>query len=425
MNYINNGKDTIFSLVKTMSPINYLYSKQSKTYDKFFRCSSLKGLIKQINSKPKINEFLKPGETLEDANKKSKEIMGINFKSTFNYLKELSDLKKLHIFLSKKNNYKIGKFSSSDEDISNNNSKNKNIKKKKRRYNILKIKNSGDADTTLDPGRYHPNYDYIKRRYPCAYLGRPKIKKELFHDGIEEAKKRNKTEDNKINKITNTRNNIYNRYHENIPNKSLHFKKCNISHTKMNFHSLPKSLSLNNNAMKIRKLNKGHTKIKKINVNNTISSWTHTIDLNKSSQKSISQIKTSNIKSKTNYYYYCNSSNNLTKNNKKFIKNISAHNLRCPIIFSKMPGRDRPINFVDGNWEGCRTNYNPDYNIIRPHIPSIIFKNKRKDQNYKKYITGKIIRSYCFNPIQYFVFEIKENKKNNNLAGYEAILSKS
>ena len=104
MNYINNGKDTIFSLVKTMSPINYLYSKQSKTYDKFFRCSSLKGLIKQINSKPKINEFLKPGETLEDANKKSKEIMGINFKSTFNYLKELSDLKKLHIFLLKKNN---------------------------------------------------------------------------------------------------------------------------------------------------------------------------------------------------------------------------------------------------------------------------------------------------------------------------------
>ena len=90
-----------------------------------------------------------------------------------------------------------------------------------------------------------------------------------------------------------------------------------------------------------------------------------------------------------------------------------------------MPGRDRPINFVDGNWEGCRTNYNPDYNIIRPHIPSIIFKNKIKDQNYKKYITGKIIRSYCFNPIQYFVFEIKENKKNSNLPGYEAILSKS
>ena len=48
-----------------------------------------------------------------------------------------------------------------------------------------------------------------------------------------------------------------------------------------------------------------------------------------------------------------------------------------------MSGRDRPINFIDGTFEECHTNYNLDYGIIRPYIPSIIFKNKRKQQKYK------------------------------------------
>jgi len=63
-------------------------------------------------------------------------------------------------------------------------------------------------------------------------------------------------------------------------------------------------------------------------------------------------------------------------------------NLRCPIVFDRMPGRDRPINFVDGNKDACKSNYNPDYDIIRPHIPSTIFKCKRKFENFKKSSIG-------------------------------------
>ena len=92
-----------------------------------------------------------------------------------------------------------------------------------------------------------------------------------------------------------------------------------------------------------------------------------------------------------------------------------------------MPGRDRSLNFIDGDKDACRSNYNPDYDIVRPHIPSTIFKSKRKFENYKKYITGRIIRSYCYSPDNYFVFEIKNNKNNrNNILGkYGAILSKA
>jgi hypothetical protein len=66
----NKEKDNIISIVKSIHPINYLYSKQNKDYDKFFRSSSLKGLIKQINSRPVFNEFMKPGETFEEINNK-------------------------------------------------------------------------------------------------------------------------------------------------------------------------------------------------------------------------------------------------------------------------------------------------------------------------------------------------------------------
>ena len=46
------------------------------------------------------------------------------------------------------------------------------IKKKFERFSTTKI--DGDANVTMDPGRYRPKYDFIKKRSPCAFLGKPK-----------------------------------------------------------------------------------------------------------------------------------------------------------------------------------------------------------------------------------------------------------
>ncbi len=54
--------------------------------------------------------------------------------------------------------------------------------------------------------------------------------------------------------------------------------------------------------------------------------------------------------------------------------------------------------------------YSPNYEFLRPHIPSTIFKYKKDDENYKKYIIGKIIRGYHYSPEKYFVFEYKKKK---------------
>ena len=170
---LNKEKDNIISIVKSLHPINYLYSKQNKDYDKFFRSSSLKGLIKQINSRPVFNEFMKPGETFEEINNKKNTFMDVNFKSTFNYIKELSYLKNLPLVSMDKNYNKRGRYYTyyNQNKLTKEEKKKKLLeeKKKKKLEKISQIKNSGDAEVTLDPGRYHPNYNFIKRRYPCIF----------------------------------------------------------------------------------------------------------------------------------------------------------------------------------------------------------------------------------------------------------------
>ena len=56
--------------------------------------------------------------------------------------------------------------------------------------------------------------------------------------------------------------------------------------------------------------------------------------------------------------------------------------------------------------------YSPYYDFFRAHIPTTTFKYKN-DEDYKKYIIGKIIRGYNYSPEIYFVFEYKKiNQKN-------------
>ena len=144
MNFLNKEKDNIITIVKSLRPINYLYSKQNKDYDKFFRSSSLKGLIKSLNSQPKYNEFLKPGESLEEMkSNKNNTILDINFKSTFNYIEELSNLKNLPLVLLNKKLYKKGRFNNNYEDSPLNSKekrKKKKEKEKKRKKKKKKIK---------------------------------------------------------------------------------------------------------------------------------------------------------------------------------------------------------------------------------------------------------------------------------------------
>ena len=446
MYLLNQDKDNILSIVKSLHPIKYLYSKQNKDLDKYFRGSSLKDLIKQINRQRKFNEFLKPGESLDEVNNQ-KTIMDINFKSTFNYIDEFSNLKNLPISVLIKSGNQINK--KPNENI---NSKkmintirlNESLKKR----SVLKAKKEWDSKVTLDPGRYHPNYDFIKRRYPCAILGRNKKenndinndkKEEKKNSGINEKSKKKEKSINEIiynnNKITKTMKNKHpknKQINESISNRTYVDKSYNNleSNKKINFNiSNYYSMYKKNYSKKFNttSLHKDKFTSSILKDQNTASSWTNTIDFENSkklSEHHKSKDRNRSLYNNSKIHFYSTQRGNcaLRKDKKELLKNSSMENFKCPIIFEKMQGRDRPLDFNIGTKETLRTSYNPEYNIIRPHIPSYIFKSERKYQDFKKYINGKIIRSYCYNPEEYFVFEYKENKEKEISGQYGTIV---
>ena len=441
MNFFNSEKDNIITIVKTLKPIKNIYSKQNKDFDKYFHGLSLKYLVDHMKIQKKYNPYLNPGESLDEPDNNS--IMNINFKSTFNYLDELNKVKSLPTIKKISNNIKIIKNKTKGK-------KNKKILEKKKQDEISNLvrKKMWDENVTLDPGRYYPKYDYIRKKIPCAFIGKPKITEEDYiiqnEEKKEETEKKIKKEKINIQEKKEENNNINNKDIKNAnPKNKIILNESDSSKIlldKINSNlDSPKKNNMNNRSnilypsankkMKIsQKTDKFSSSI--IKHQNTASSWSNTLELD-SSKKLSEQYKTRDnnrnisLENSSKFNYYSTQKINFKTNKRYSLKNMSMSNLKCPIIFDKMQGRDELDELDKKSKAVYRINYNPDYNALRPHIPTIKFKSVRQYQDFKKYINGKIIRSYWYNPQQYFVFEYKENKENDMNGNYGNIMLNS
>ena len=441
MNFFNSEKDNIITIVKTLQPIKNIYSKQNKDFDKYFHGLSLKYLVDHMKIQKKYNPYLNPGESLDEPDNNS--IMNINFKSTFNYLDELNKVKSLPTIKKISNNIKIIKNKTKGK-------KNKKILEKKKQDEISNLvrKKMWDENVTLDPGRYYPKYDYIRKKIPCAFIGKPKITEEDYiiqnEEKKEETEKKIKKEKINIQEKKEENDNINNKDIKNAnPKNKIILNESDSSKIlldKINSNlDSPKKNNMNNRSnilypsankkMKIsQKTDKFSSSI--IKHQNTASSWSNTLELD-SSKKLSEQYKTRDnnrnisIENSSKFNYYSTQKINFKTNKRYSLKNMSMSNLKCPIIFDKMQGRDELDELDKKSKAVYRINYNPDYNALRPHIPTIKFKSVRQYQDFKKYINGKIIRSYWYNPQQYFVFEYKENKENDMNGNYGNIMLNS
>ena len=441
MNFFNSEKDNIITIVKTLQPIKNIYSKQNKDFDKYFHGLSLKYLVDHMKIQKKYNPYLNPGESLDEPDNNS--IMNINFKSTFNYLDELNKVKSLPTIKKISNNIKIIKNKTKGK-------KNKKILEKKKLDEISNLvrKKMWDENVTLDPGRYYPKYDYIRKKIPCAFIGKPKITEEDYiiqnEEKKEETEKKIKKEKINIQEKKEENDNINNKDIKNAnPKNKIILNESDSSKIlldKINSNlDSPKKNNMNNRSnilypsankkMKIsQKTDKFSSSI--IKHQNTASSWSNTLELD-SSKKLSEQYKTRDnnrnisIENSSKFNYYSTQKINFKTNKRYSLKNMPMSNLKCPIIFDKMQGRDELDELDKKSKAVYRINYNPDYNVLRPHIPTIKFKSVRQYQDFKKYINGKIIRSYWYNPQQYFVFEYKENKENDINGNYGNIMLNS
>jgi len=430
MYLINRTKDNIIPIVKSLRPIKYLYSKQNKEYDKYFHGSCLKDFVKQINSKKKTDFILDPGENINEYNNNNKD-SGIDFKNALNYFRELAKLKNLSFKKINKVIIKPKRYNSEENKTIIKKSSQSN-KGKRKIINLVKIRKIADADITLDPGKYTPNYNYIKRRSPCAFFGKVKKDDDSLsrsklakseekdeEDGKKNSKnlnnenKEEKSVDNKNNKIDNKKINKNNKKllisfsdkdtnpkekKHDTKDKQIKLKlvKNNSNKNKENKRNLNKKLRYINS----RKQATANSSFKDA----TVSSWYKTNEFDKNEKMK---------KSRTQLY----GTQTIFRNNKIRLKDklSSEDNVRCTVMFDKMQGREKPTNFSQGKREELGVSYSPNYNFIIPHIPATIFKSRKSYEDVKKYMTYKIIRSYRYNSENYFVFlynEKKENQKN-------------
>jgi len=401
-----NKNDSALSIIKSIKPVQFSFSKQAKTYEKFFSSSSIKHLIKNANKKVKVAQrFMLP--TIKEQTKVNSDLINIKIKSSFNYVTELSSLKNFQVSSMKKKKIteediermKLYKelFYITKEKIVDMDFRKKRYQKIKDKY--LEYKSYGVKQVTLDPGKYHPKYDILYKRYPVAVFGYKErdVNKIEKNENLNSTQKENNdnTDDKKLNK-NNSESNL------NIKKNKMKLK----SDIKMKNKKESKSVTNRNiigNNVTFRNMN-------------VISLYKTAYNMNKYNYFD------GNIQiQRVNSFYFIKKNKSTNKFNKTITKRrlllkksssaTDINKIRCPVLFNRMPGRERKIIISEKYNEA---NYSPNYEITRPHIPATIFKHSFDYSKFKKFVIGKIIRSYCFTPDNYFIIEINKNMENAN-----------
>ena len=401
-----NKNDSALSIIKSIKPVQFSFSKQAKTYEKFFSSSSIKHLIKNANKKVKVAQrFMLP--TIKEQTKVNSDLINMKIKSSFNYVTELSSLKNFQVSSMKKKKIteediermKLYKelFYITKEKIVDMDFRKKRYQKIKDKY--LEYKSYGVKQVTLDPGKYHPKYDILYKRYPVAVFGYKErdVNKIEKNENLNSTQKENNdnTDDKKLNK-NNSESNL------NIKKNKMKLK----SDIKMKNKKESKSVTNRNNIG-------NNVTFRNMNV---ISLYKTAYNMNKYNYFD------GNIQiQRVNSFYFVKKNKSINKFNKTITKRrlllkksssaTDINKIRCPVVFNRMPGRERKIIISEKYNEA---NYSPNYEITRPHIPATIFKHSFDYSKFKKFVIGKIIRSYCFTPDNYFIIEINKNMENAN-----------
>ena len=433
------GSDSIMRILKSIKPIKYTYSQRQKALNKSFKNRSLQNLLKHLDYHHKfVDEFSPSPEFLKNENK-----YDINFRNSNAYIKELSDLNKLPLIA----NYKNFEKKKNEEEEKN---KQDQLKDRYNKSKIFKKKNSNNGLLI-----YNPNYDYIKKKVFSVHIRPPpsliRIKKKIKENEKYISKKnknlstdKNQDENSNINeyifekgqnksksvialnknkKQNNNNSIIFNTNNKNNHNNSMLFNESYSNRSNSNRSNSSKNQNnckvnkinstRNNSALKGKLSNLKILSKKNYEKKNSLSySNCYTMEANRSTNiENLSHIY--NDKEKN---FGENSMRNISNMHLKFPKknkhSISSEKkfngnirLRYSISFKKMLGRED-----NKSEEKNVVLYSPNYDFFRPHIHSTIFSYKKKDQDYKKYKTGKIIRGYNYSPDKYFVCEFKKKE---------------
>ena len=393
------SNDDSLSLIRSIKPITFSYSKQGKDYAKFFSSTSLKTLLKKGIKKIKVaSKFQLP--VLQESKKvKDDDLVNIKIKSSFKYVTDLSSLKDFHVSSIKKKKITqeyIDKMKLYKELFCITKEKIVDMEFRKKRYEKIKEKYSEfksyiDKEFSLDPGKYYPKYSILYKRNPVTVFGTAGLKNKSEKFII----KTNDYGDNNLKRLNKNRSadnlSIKKRFKTKSEKNKKKDKDKYQSHTKKFVNS--KNIKIIPLSQTVKNSNKYNTIDESLQIENV-----NSIEFPKDKKLSTSL----NFNKST-------TRQGLLKTSKSF---SNTNKIKCPIVFNKMPGRERKAVVTSGL--GNDVDYTPKYDIIRPHVPTTIFKHSFDFSKFKKYINGKIIRNYCYTPDQYFVLEINKKMENIN-----------
>ena len=431
------GSDNIMSIFNSITPIKYSYSKSNRELNRIFKNVSLENIKKNLNVRHKVKDVFSPSsEFLKNKNK-----FEINFKNSYSYIQELSNINNLPLLAN--NKIYIKKCSTNDDFVLNTKVVKKKIKEEMDKRNkdifikkLKKVKSYKIFEPETDSLRYNPNYDFIKKKIYSVHISPPpsiiNIKKNNNNENKEneknnDQKNKNLNEQGNIKLIKNKKDNIFDNskinsvvFQESYTNRSNSIKNQNIDSSNSNVinqYSSRNNMKLKDNLVNLKNLVNKNYEYK----NSLTNSDCCSMEINKSTNiENISFIfydlkkfyKSNSLRNKSNKNIILPKITNLIKKNP--LKNRIKRNneIKNSIYFEKMLGR-KDINKVENSNNSI--SYSPNYEFFRPHIQSNIFSYKQSDKEYKKYKIGKIIRGFNCSPDNYFVFEFKkkESKKYN------------
>lgn len=380
--------DNFNSIIKSLRPIKDKFSKQSIKHDNYFKKTSLEVLEKNLHGRKKPPENFYNSKLYKNI-----DYMYNISNDCYDYIENLKGLKNIPIKINKKGfnfikNLYNPEFETKPEDNYFNNDNKQNYIYNLKKYNQKK-KNFKFAVYALDPGYYHPNYNFVKKRIPSIDFS----KSTNSHDKNEFAK----IFENYINNDLIENNEIINDKILDKTNVIIEEEKKQLE----DINHIPHIYQTIDQSEQINVINNEENYENNKLIKNKSRNYPRNLD-------NISQTVLPSIK-KGEF-----------KLNKKFSlpkilhKSNSQLTISTPVMisFKKMMGRN-VIKKEKNEIEKSDIEYKPNYSSTLPHVRSFQFKSRGSRQNYKKYIVGKILRSYSFNSYGYYVMDIKKKNKNN------------
>lgn len=369
--------DNFNSIIKSLKPIKLRFSKQSLYHDKIFKKSSLETLDRKLNGPKKSPENFQSSQLY----KKIDYLYNVR-NNSYDYFEDIKGAKNIPLKINKKGynfvkNLYNPEFEVKPEDRYFYNDNAKRYFFDAKRYNRSKKLFKFEV-FALDPGYYHPNYNYIKKRIPC----------------IDFSKSRNIQEKNEMAKTSDDNNKENSRC---LENKENIINSNQINHTN-NIEIEEEKLNNYNNSLKTE--NEENSQKEENNKSKNILNFKYSI----TPKKSYPITNNEEVKKIKKY--------NLPKI-QKIHKSTSQITISTPIMisFNKMIGRNKKNTQKLKLIKGEEIDYSPNYSCTLPHVRSVSFKSNGNMQNHKKFIVNKILRSYYFNSDSYYVIDCKKNEK--------------